>query len=204
MAHKVSSVKDFLDHHHRRSSLFSVDPTDITNATIAENGDTILTVRVSESHQEEETVDISQFAPQDIERLRVQDPFLYYSIQNTRRNQSCCDCDFNWGTRGQAVASAGVARAERDVADYFDFNVDIVSVVSRRTSMPDLATSSSNPQQRRRHSTVATANNVKRQRRFSAEVHPSLVFDSVFAELNSSEPDINLGNIEEKELVSNH
>eukprot|EP00804_Cyclotella_cryptica_P003004 CCRYP_006024-RA/>CCRYP_006024-RA protein AED:0.25 eAED:0.25 QI:0/-1/0/1/-1/1/1/0/206 len=199
MAQTFSSVKDFLDHHRqqRRSSLFGVDPSDISSATIAANGDSILTVRMSRSHQEEETVDTGQFSQQDMDRLRSEDPFLYYSIRKNKRKRSCCDFTYDRAADGQADVSAGGS----NVTDHDEFDGDIAAVAPRRLSMHNLVTSTASRRETRRHSTIATTNKVKRLRRFSTETHPSLMYESWFAEVNSSEAYITLDDVEEEDLM---
>jgi hypothetical protein len=207
MAHTFTSVKDFLDHQHRHSY---VDATDMASANTAENGDYILTVRLSESNQEDEFVDTSKVAPQDIERLKAEDPFLYYSIQKNRRKRSCCDFDYDCFASDNADTSAEGVGAEIDVGDCYS-EVDIrrgasssssdhvFSLVAfRRTSMPNLVASSSNPRQARRHSTIVTTNIVKRQRRLSTEAHPCLMYESLFDKFDLGGPDIILDNDEEE------
>ncbi|KAL7482592.1 hypothetical protein ACHAW6_010434 [Cyclotella cf. meneghiniana] len=207
MAHTFSSVKDFLDHQHRHSYL---DATDMASANIAENGDCILTVRVSESRQEDDIVDTSKLAPQDIERLKAEDPFLYYSIQNKRRKRSCCDFDYDCFASDNADTSNEGVSVEINVDDcYSEVDVrrgasssssdHILSLVAfRRTSMPNLVSSSSNPRQTRRHSTIVNTDIVKRQRRLSTESHPCLMYESLFDKFDLGGPDIILDNDEEE------
>ncbi|KAL3781360.1 hypothetical protein HJC23_013444 [Cyclotella cryptica] len=174
MAHTFSSVRDFLDH---QQHLPDVDASDIASTNAVEHGDCILTVRISESHQKDEIVDTSKFAPQDIEKLRAEDPFLYYSIQNNRRKRFCCDFDEDVFAPDNADVFAQGVSAQIDVGDRSaEGGISIGSTSSagepilspvafRRTSMPNLVASSSNPKQARRHSIIATTNTVKRQRR---------------------------------------
>lgn len=218
MSPTFSSVKDFLDRQRRRASLTNTELEDIIDSTTAENGDRILTVRVADSEQEE-TVDTSDVAPRDIDRLRSRDPFLYYSIQNDRRKRSCCDFEYDWTAAGDADASGGGVPARRGSAfDNFDFgegsntssfssdDQPIVPSASafRRTSLPNITfTPTANPRQARRHSVMATTTNiVKRQRRLSTETHPSLMYESMMAEFSDLDgPDIVLDDVEEEEMI---
>ena len=61
----------------------------MTCASTAKNGDVILTIRIPEKEDEDDTVDTSKldFLPNALDRVRMQDPFLYYSIQNEMRRQ---------------------------------------------------------------------------------------------------------------------
>jgi hypothetical protein len=194
MSPTFSSVKDFLDRQRRRASLTNTELEDIIDSTTAENGDRILTVRVADSEQEE-TVDTSDVAPRDIDRLRSRDPFLYYSIQNDRRKRSCCDFEYDWAAAGDADASGGGVPARRGSAfDNFDFG---------EGSNTSSFTPTANPRQARRHSVMATTTNiVKRQRRLSTETHPSLMYESMMAEFSDLDgPDIVLDDVEEEEMI---
>jgi hypothetical protein len=180
------SVKDFLDNR-RRTSLPDAD--DITCATTAENGDVLLTIRVKT--KEDEEIDTSEFEFDQLDKLRAQDPFLYYSIQNDlRRNAS----------QAKVVGASG---GESVIANSFNTSNE---PAARRTSMPNLAIPNSNPRQARRHSTIATTNMVKRQRRLSTETHPSLMYESFLAgfdgDTDSDGPQIVLDDVEEEELLS--
>ena len=62
-----------------------------------------------------------------------------------------------------------------------------------------------NRPQTRRHSTIATTNIVKRQRRLSTEAHPSLMYESIldgYAGLDSDGPQLALDDVDEEDLLS--
>ena len=197
------SVKDFLEH--RRGSLLP-DPAVVTSASTAKNGDILLTIRMQED-EKEETVDTSEFdfAPQALDKLRQEDPFLFFSIQNDMRKRS---------TTGEGDSSARkIATSDESTFGFSEYNkysdfstltqTDATAVTSRRTSMPNLAVPNMNRPQTRRHSTIATTNIVKRQRRLSTEAHPSLMYESIldgYAGLDSD--GLALDDVDEEDLLS--
>jgi len=107
---------------------------------------------------EAEEIDISQYTPDDIKRLRLEDPFLYYSIPARKRQLYESDSSpMNSPARSSAA-----------------------SCTSRRSSCPTILLtndSSGKEQQQRRES-------VKRARRVSAEPHPSVVMERIMNEMN--------------------
>jgi hypothetical protein len=197
------SVKDFLEH--RRGSLLP-DPADVTSATTKRNGDIILTLRMQEA-PEEETVDTSEFefAPQALDKLREEDPFLFFSIQKDMRKRSITvegDC-----AAGTIVDNADNVFGESQSNSNGDTSIqtDAVTGTSRRTSLPNVAAPNANRPQARRHSTIGTTNVVKRQRRLSTEAHPCLMYESIlagFAGTDSDGPQLVLDNVDEEDLLS--
>lgn len=189
----IPSIKDYIDQR-RRCSL--PDAADITSATTAENGDVLLTIRVSEKEKEDEAVDTSGFEYDTLDKLRVQDPFLYYSIKNDLRRRSSC--------ASEADVGAGVLSTSDSFEEASASNASSVTQHSsrgpaRRTSMPNM---NSSPSQARRHSLMAATNIVKRQRRLSTETHPSLMYESMFADLDLDESEeIKLDEVEEEDLL---
>ena len=178
------SVKDHLDLR-RRSSL--PDGTEITSATATKNGDLVLTIRTPDK-QKDNTIDTSKFTldSRNLDRLRARDPFLYYSIQNDMRSRTIS-------------GEMNVGRAKSCIVDPFassHVESNLVTEASRRASMPSIRTQKTN--QRR-----ARPNVVKRQRRFSTETHPSLMYECMMAEhsgLNFEGLGITPNNLEEEEM----
>lgn len=106
---------------------------------------------------EAEEVDISQYTPEDLERLRLEDPFLYYSIpENKRRLYDSDSSHKSSPARNSALSSS-----------------------FRRSSCPSILLnneqSGSGPQERR--------GSVTRTRRLSVEPHPSLVMKNIIQEM---------------------
>jgi hypothetical protein len=191
------SIKEYIEQR-RRCSLPAAG--DITSAATAENGDVLLTVRVSEKEKEDEAIDTTGLEYDALDKLRVQDPFLYYSIKNDLRRRSSCTSE----------ADAGAGTITDTFEEVSTSNAPSVTQNSsrgaaRRTSMPNihLAVQNSSPRQARRHSLIAATNVVKRQRRLSTETHPSLMYESMLASLDLDESEeIRLDEVEEEDLLS--
>lgn len=110
-----------------------------------------------------EEVDISQYTEDDLERLRVEDPFLYYSIPGMKQKL------FEYGSQSSIEYSTSGRNA--------------VSRSFRRSSCPAILLTNDSPgsdgqqKQQRRES-------VTRARRLSVEPHPSVVMKSIMNEMN--------------------
>lgn len=114
---------------------------------------------------EEEEIDISQYTPDDIKRLRLEDPFLYYSIPAAKRQLYESDpSPMNSPARRNATLCP-----------------------SRRSSCPTILLANHSPgndgkqQHQQQHQ---RRESVKRARRVSAEPHPSVVIKRIMNEMN--------------------
>ena len=116
-----------------------------------------MTVPTFSSITEEEEVDISNYTQDDLERLRLEDPFLYYSIPAMKRKLYESDkSPMNSPARSHAS--------------------------SRRSSCPTILLSSDGrPEQQQRRESV------KRTRRVSVEPHPSVVLKHIMDEMNMND-----------------
>ena len=66
----------------RRSSCSALTTGNNHKYSAAEEETITTTITLLDTHEEEE-VDISQYTEDDLERLRLEDPFLYYSIKRS-------------------------------------------------------------------------------------------------------------------------
>jgi len=128
------------------------------------------TIKLSDVHEAEE-VDITHYTQDDLERLRFEDPFLYYSIPAMKR---------------------GLFRS--------DSSRSTNSSSSRRSSCPTILLNSDSqvndgPQQQQRRETVT------RIRRFSVEPHPSVVMQQIMKEMNIDEDSDDSDTDEENEKL---
>ena len=120
-----------------------------------------LSIPTFSSITEAEEVDISNYTQDDLERLRLEDPFLYYSIPAMKRKLYESDkSPMNSPASGDGT--------------------------SRRSSCPTILLNSDSqvndgPQQQQRRETVT------RIRRFSVEPHPSVVMQQIMKEMNIDE-----------------
>ena len=69
----------------RHASCSALLMGDNNKHSAAEEETITTTITLLDTHEEEE-VDISQFTEDDLERLRLEDPFLYYSIPQVKRS----------------------------------------------------------------------------------------------------------------------
>ncbi len=118
---------------------------------------------------EAEEVDISQYTQDDLERLRYDDPFLYYSIPQVKRSLFKSDLSRN----------------------------NAASRSSRRSSCPSMLLDSHNasdqgPEQQQRRKSVTRA------RRLSVEPHPSLFIRDHMDEMNE-ELDLNDSDVDDED-----
>ena len=81
MPQVFSSVKEALAGVNKRRSSCSALTGD-NHKHAAANETFTTTITLLDTHEEEE-VDISQYTEDDLERLRLEDPFLYYSIKRS-------------------------------------------------------------------------------------------------------------------------
>ena len=123
-----------------------------------EGKDITMTVPTFSSITEEEEVDISNYTQDDLERLRLEDPFLYYSIPAMKRKLYESD--------KSPIPMNSQARSEAS---------------SRRSSCPTIQLSSDGPEQQQRRESV------KRARRVSVEPHPSVVMKRIMDEMNMND-----------------
>eukprot|EP00574_Skeletonema_japonicum_P006340 CAMPEP_0201728026 /NCGR_PEP_ID=MMETSP0593-20130828/14527_1 /ASSEMBLY_ACC=CAM_ASM_000672 /TAXON_ID=267983 /ORGANISM="Skeletonema japonicum, Strain CCMP2506" /LENGTH=175 /DNA_ID=CAMNT_0048220007 /DNA_START=64 /DNA_END=591 /DNA_ORIENTATION=+ len=114
------------------------------------------------NESEAEEVDISKYTSDDIKRLRLEDPFLYYSIPAMKRQQYESD----------SSPTNSPARS------------NTVSFSSRRSSCPTILQSSHSPGNDGKQQHQQRRESVKRARRVSAEPHPSVVMKRIMDELN--------------------
>ena len=103
---------------------------------------------------EAEEVDISEYTEDDLERLRLEDPFLYYSIPGVKRKLHGSD-------------SSSINTSSRSTATLCS---------SRRSSCPTIGPGQQQQQQQRKES-------VTRARRLSVEHHPSVVVKRIMDEM---------------------
>lgn len=125
--------------------------------------DITMTIPTFSGITEAEEVDISQYTQDDLDRLRLEDPFLYYSIPQMKRSLFESDVsNMNSPSRSSSASSS-----------------------SRRSSCPSIlldhdASGNNGPQQQRRGS-------VTRARRLSVEPHPSVVMKNIMSEMMMDE-----------------
>ncbi len=112
-----------------------------------------------------EEVDISQYTPDDLERLRLEDPFLYYSIPGMKQKL------YEYGSETSSKHSTSRGNA--------------LSRSFRRSSCPTILLTKTNDspgsdgqQAHQRRGSVTRA------RRLSVEPHPSVVMKSIMDEMN--------------------
>mmetsp|Transcript_23640 Transcript_23640/g.38495 ORF Transcript_23640/g.38495 Transcript_23640/m.38495 type:complete len:182 (+) Transcript_23640:233-778(+) len=104
---------------------------------------------------EAEEVDISEYTEDDLERLRLDDPFLYYSIPGVKRKLHGSD-SFSINTSSRSTATL---------------------CSSRRSSCPTIGPGQQQQQQQQRRESVTRA------RRLSVEHHPSVVVKRIMDEM---------------------
>jgi len=161
---QFSSVKEALKctFTGRRQSSGSIVPVEHDRSQSTKDMMT-LSIPTFSGRAETEEVDISQYTQDDLERLRLEDPFLYYSIPGMKQQL--------YGYGSDSSLKNSTSRS------------NVASRSSRRSSCPTiLLTNSSqgsdgNQQQQRRGS-------VTRARRLSVEPHPSVVMKSIMNEMN--------------------
>eukprot|EP00984_Skeletonema_dohrnii_P018518 scaffold8671_cov112-Skeletonema_dohrnii-CCMP3373.AAC.5 len=141
----------------RRQSSGSFTPVGGDRAQPSKDSVTI-SIPTFSSITEAEEVDISNYTQDDLERLRLEDPFLYYSIPAMKRKLYESD-------KSPMNKSDGT---------------------SRRSSCPTILINSDSqgndgPQQQQRRESVT------RIRRFSVEPHPSVVMQQIMKEMNIDE-----------------
>ena len=123
---------------------------------------------------EAEEVDISQYTKEDMERLRLEDPFLFYSIPEMKRHLYAIESH----PMNNSATSTATLRS------------------SRRSSCPELTcdTPRKEPRPQRRGS-------VTRVRRLSVEPHPTLVIKNIMDEMELDELDDSDIDEEEEQLI---
>ena len=153
---QFSSVKEAVKNTFtgKRRATCSIVPVDDSRPQLRKEFTTIVPLR---DITEAEEVDISQYTPEDLERLRLEDPFLYYSIpENKRRLYDSDSSHKSSPARNSALSSS-----------------------FRRSSCPSILLnneqSGSGSQERR--------GSVTRTRRLSVEPHPSLVMKNIIQEM---------------------
>ncbi len=133
--------------------------------------DMTMTIPTFSGITEAEEVDISQYSQDDLERLRLEDPFLYYSIPAMKRQLYESDSSPKNSPARSTSASSSL----------------------RRSSCPSIllnsdASGHDGPQQQQRRGSVTRA------RRLSVEPHPSVVIQNIMSEMmmdeDSDESDI--------------
>ncbi len=141
----------------RRQSCASIMPVEHDRSQSAENNIMTMSIPTFSGRAEPEEVDISQYTEDDLERLRLEDPFLYYSIPGMKQKL------YEYG--GEPSSKHSTSRS------------------IRRSSCPtilltnDSPDSGGNSQHQRRGS-------VTRARRLSVEPHPSVVMKGIMNEMN--------------------
>mmetsp|Transcript_18734 Transcript_18734/g.30691 ORF Transcript_18734/g.30691 Transcript_18734/m.30691 type:complete len:175 (+) Transcript_18734:136-660(+) len=85
MPQVFSSVKEAVACVKRRASCSVLLTGDNHKHSTAKEETITTTITLLDTHEEEE-VDISQYTEDDLERLRLEDPFLYYSIPQVKRS----------------------------------------------------------------------------------------------------------------------
>lgn len=152
----LSSVKEAVKNTFtgKRRATCSIVPVDDSRPQLRKEFTTTVPLR---DITEAEEVDISQYTQEDLERLRLEDPFLYYSIpENKRRLYDSDSSHKSSPARNSALSSS-----------------------FRRSSCPSILLnneqSGSGPQERR--------GSVTRTRRLSVEPHPSLVMKNIIQEM---------------------
>jgi len=103
MPRGISSVKEAVKGVKRRASCST-----LLGARSPQQGkDFVTTIPLVDKSDEAEEVDISQFTQEDLERLRVEDPFLYFSIPGNKERLYDSDKTVrsNTNTRGARRSS---------------------------------------------------------------------------------------------------
>ena len=124
--------------------------------------DMTMTIPTSSGTTEaEEIIDISNYSEDDLERLRLDDPFLYYSIPEMKRQLYDSDSSSPTNSPRKSVASNSSLR---------------------RSSCPIFSDApAGEPQDRQRRESVT------RVRRFSTEPHPSVIMQQVMNDMGMDE-----------------
>ncbi len=108
-------------------------------------------------------IDISRYTPDEMERLRLEDPFLYYSIPATKRQ--LYESDTSSPVNSPARSNAKLCPTRRSSCP---------TILLTNNSAGD---NDGKQQQQRRES-------VRRARRVSAEPHPSITMKRIMDEMN--------------------
>ena len=124
------------------------------------------TIKLIDVYEDEE-VDISHYTQDDLERLRLEDPFLYYSIPAMKRSLF----ESNSSSTNSPARSINT------------------SCSSRRSSCPTILlysdiSGNDGPQQQQQQQRRGS---VTRARRLSTEPHPSFVMQNIMNEMNLDE-----------------
>ena len=174
-----SSVKEAVKStfNSKRRASCSIVPVDDSNNRPQLHKGITKTVPLRDISEAEE-VDISQYTQEDLERLRVEDPFLYYSIPEMKQRL--------YGNDSSAAVRNNRARR---VELWYS---------SRSASCPELSNDDSDnnglqPAQRR--------GSVTRARRLSVEPHPSVVMKNIMDEMMIGDDEIDSDIDEEDELL---
>ena len=122
-----------------------------------------VTIPTSSGSAEEEEVDISQYTKEDLERLRLEDPFLYYSIPAKKQEL--------YGSE----SSSSINHSDRS----YESTCPSLSRSSCQTISSDIPANDSQHQQRRE--------SVTRARRLSTEPHHSVVTKQIMDEMGMNE-----------------
>ncbi len=144
----------------RRQSSGSIMHTD------GDAKDITLSIPTFCNETEAEEVDISEYTPDDLERLRLEDPFLYYSIPPRKRQlYESASSPMNSPARSNTTLCP-----------------------SRRSSCPTILQtnngSGSDGKEQQQQQQQQRRESVKRARRVSAEPHPSVVIKRIMDEMN--------------------
>ena len=126
-----------------------------------------MTIPTFSSINEAEEVDISHYTQDDLERLRLEDPFLYYSIPAMKRSLF----ESNSSSTNSPARSINTSQS------------------SRRSSCPTILlysdiSGNDGPQQQQQQQRRGS---VTRARRLSTEPHPSFVMQNIMNEMNLDE-----------------
>ena len=147
MDQTYTSVRDFLQ-----------QQTLTTRSTNANDDVVAITVLRLSDNPEEESIDTTQLAPGEVERLRRTDPFMYHSIVNETTGRRVCSFRSTEADGPSAAdAAAGgvtsdIAQGHGEVSSQGQGHVQ-PRRIHRRSSMPEMP----------------TGHVVRRQRRFSTE-----------------------------------
>lgn len=133
--------------------------------------DITMTIPTFSGVTEPEEVDISHYTQDDLERLRLEDPFLYYSIPAMKRQQYG-KSESSIRTTHSGSTNSSLASSRRSSCTTTLLNCDIAD---------------NNGSQQRQQLLHERRGSVTRARRLSVEPHPSVVMKNIVTEMMMNE-----------------
>ncbi|KAL7546820.1 hypothetical protein ACHAWF_014747 [Thalassiosira exigua] len=156
-------------------------------------------VRLSSSPPPPREIDLSELSSEDLERLRIEDPFLYYSIPAVRARSYRFEALGEPGAASRGAEGLGTSAAAemvetsmgspaRDAVQDEQDGVPPTSVLRRGRARPSSRLRASCPAGMLADAELARAGVVSKRRRLSVEAHPALIFENF--DFNLSEEDV--------------